>query len=761
MTTRLQAIIDFVYRGDGVQQAQAALGRFQQVGKDVGQAWGAIATPLNQTIQIFQQVGQAAQQAYEYVGEGVQLARAEDQFMKLAGSIGTTADALMNQLRTATKGTVSDFALMEGASSLVNLGLTKTSEDTVRLTKLIGQLGWDMNQVTLTLANQSTMRLDALGLSVSDVEGRVDALKDSGLAADEAFKFAIIEAGEEKLRLLGDAAETAAGKLAILESNAANLKDNFQATFSEQLISGINDAAGGLFETAEGASAAGKSFGDLAADALLIGLHIKTAADSAEELEESLQGVTGQATQSADIMPKLNDAFMAQRQAIIDDTAAIDGWMASMNTVTTMTPQAIQQLHQQAAAIYQETSPAYAELQDKVYQTSQEYSMNIQKVRAANLANQQLANTVPTVTGAIYASSEAVSAYNAQLGEYYLAAQDTEDANMLLNSGIRETSGGLREVSNLTEAQTEDLERMQGAYDKAAQTIRDYELGVKGANLSDEERAEKIEELRGQMSLLEGNMNALNSAGSTWVEVAGGMVGFGPAVADAFTQSANAAGLNAEQIAGLQMAFGDLTPVQAETMLKEALLRGEIDRLTEAVKNKNMTIYEARDAYVAFQASLNDMSVAVNDSTGSVLLMDGSMVSAANSTQTLLDKFGAFPDEVGTTVNVDTTEAENRISSLEARLMGLGSGGQPGTASGGYQAPPDVGGPGFASGANFIVPPGYPNDSFPMRVQSGEHVTVTPAGQPRGGDTFNVYLTPANPDNVMSTIGYLKSLAGA
>ncbi len=38
----------------------------------------------------------------------------------------------------------------------------------------------------------------------------------------------------------------------------------------------------------------------------------------------------------------------------------------------------------------------------------------------------------------------------------------------------------------------------------------------------------------------------------------------------------------------------------------------------------------------------------------------------------------------------------------------------------------------FASGGDFIVPPGFPNDSYPMLVQSGERVRVTPAG--RAGD---------------------------
>lgn len=35
---------------------------------------------------------------------------------------------------------------------------------------------------------------------------------------------------------------------------------------------------------------------------------------------------------------------------------------------------------------------------------------------------------------------------------------------------------------------------------------------------------------------------------------------------------------------------------------------------------------------------------------------------------------------------------------------------------------------GFQQGADFVVPPGYPNDSFPMAVTSGEHVVVTPSG---------------------------------
>lgn len=50
-------------------------------------------------------------------------------------------------------------------------------------------------------------------------------------------------------------------------------------------------------------------------------------------------------------------------------------------------------------------------------------------------------------------------------------------------------------------------------------------------------------------------------------------------------------------------------------------------------------------------------------------------------------------------------------------------------------APPAQGWDKFATGGSFTVPPGYPNDSYGMRVSSGEHVQVTPAGEKTSGNT--------------------------
>ncbi|MEW6507177.1 MAG: hypothetical protein AB1432_05470 [Bacteroidota bacterium] len=53
----------------------------------------------------------------------------------------------------------------------------------------------------------------------------------------------------------------------------------------------------------------------------------------------------------------------------------------------------------------------------------------------------------------------------------------------------------------------------------------------------------------------------------------------------------------------------------------------------------------------------------------------------------------------------------------------------PGAAEGGTYIGTNRGVKRLASGGSFIVPPGFPNDNYPMFVQSGEKVSVTPANR--------------------------------
>jgi hypothetical protein len=165
-------------------------------------------------------------------------------FGNLAESIGTTADALEDRLGTATKGLVDDAALIKGASDLISLGLADNEDKAVRLSAVMGALNWDMQVLTLTLANNSMMRLDALGLAMEDIKERSAALKEAGMDADAAFDLAVIEAGEAKMRLLGDASESTSGRLQQLEVVAKNVSTTLKTEFARGVGEGVGQLTG-------------------------------------------------------------------------------------------------------------------------------------------------------------------------------------------------------------------------------------------------------------------------------------------------------------------------------------------------------------------------------------------------------------------------------------------------------------------------------------------------------------------------------------
>ena len=57
-------------------------------------------------------------------------------------------------------------------------------------------------------------------------------------------------------------------------------------------------------------------------------------------------------------------------------------------------------------------------------------------------------------------------------------------------------------------------------------------------------------------------------------------------------------------------------------------------------------------------------------------------------------------------------------------------------------------GQGFASGVDFVVPPGFSNDSFPMRASSGERVLIEPQGQTQTGSTTINITMPGMADMI-------------
>lgn len=211
----------------GLKEAETQIDKTAQSIKNSGESFdfATLATGFNQALEIVSKLGDAIKAAYAAASEGAQLEFAATKFANLSESIGTTSELLLGDLKTATRGMMSDAQLMGSAGDLMALGLAKSHDEAVRLSTVAGALGMNMNQLVLTLTNQTTMRFDALGVSVDGFKEKVKGLEDAGMSANDAFKEAFLQQAEDQIARVGSIAESSAGKLMMMESAFANLGD--------------------------------------------------------------------------------------------------------------------------------------------------------------------------------------------------------------------------------------------------------------------------------------------------------------------------------------------------------------------------------------------------------------------------------------------------------------------------------------------------------------------------------------------------------
>lgn len=213
----------------GLQNTAKQMGKFKL---DTLAVWGAVGAGVI-----------AAKKAFDFAKEGTQLEFLRGKFDKLAVTVGSSGDKMLSELRKVTRGVVADSELVASAADFMSLGLAKTADQVVRLTRVSGALGMDMNQLVLTLANQTTMRFDQLGVAVDGFDDRLKKLKDTGMDANAAFTEAFLQQAEAQVKKVGEVADTNAGKVKKMEVAWKNLGDTWKlrvapaaAYLAEQLL---------------------------------------------------------------------------------------------------------------------------------------------------------------------------------------------------------------------------------------------------------------------------------------------------------------------------------------------------------------------------------------------------------------------------------------------------------------------------------------------------------------------------------------------
>lgn len=174
------------------------------------------------------------QQAAKLANEGAEMEYAFQKFNNLSRSIGVSGKALLADLKETTRGVVSDFELVSSATQLMSLGLVKTRDEAVRLTDVASALGWNMNELVMTITNQSSRRLDQLNLSVEAVMPRFEELKASGVEAGQAMAQALVEAGEALRKLQGHVADTNLGVWKQIDAMKENISNDFKMWMTQE-----------------------------------------------------------------------------------------------------------------------------------------------------------------------------------------------------------------------------------------------------------------------------------------------------------------------------------------------------------------------------------------------------------------------------------------------------------------------------------------------------------------------------------------------
>lgn len=186
----------------------------------------------------------AAKKAFDQIiaiGErGATIEYLSTRFDRLADAMGTTSEVMLGKLHEATRGMISDADLVEKAGQIMALGLMKTEEQTVRLVKVAAGLGMDMNQLVLTLTNQTVMRFDQLGVRVDGFKDKVAGLKAAGMDASDAFKEAFLAQAEEQLAIIGEKADSSVGSYERLRVAFKNLGDTVASDLSPAITRAVD-----------------------------------------------------------------------------------------------------------------------------------------------------------------------------------------------------------------------------------------------------------------------------------------------------------------------------------------------------------------------------------------------------------------------------------------------------------------------------------------------------------------------------------------
>lgn len=708
---QIDMIVNAIAKGfdkviDETKKVEKATDDAAETAKKGGLKWTELKSGLDLAMGAYRKVAAVAKAAYEAVSEGAQLNLAADRFDNLTASIGTTSQSMLTDLRAATKGMQSDAQLIAGATDIISLGLADTQEGTVRLATAVSTLGLDMQQVILTFANNSKARLDALGLSIEDVDAKTRELEANGFQGD-AFDEAVLIALEEKMTLLGDASQTTAGSLQILETSWKNYTDSLKQGAADALAPTIKNLADNRQRIEALRDAYDKNI------------------LTYREYNDAVSKINVQGQDMIEVMRDLG--VVMNEQGNIIGTVTEDGvklnamyekQTAAVEAATEAYVQHDEKLRGVNRALLEfsgDLGPTTRELEEMAYASGDAASSKEQLADGIDRAKAAMEAEAKAAEDATKAEEEAARAAKeraASMGDLFVAAIESKDGIGLFNETAAQMTDRTIYNSNLTREQRDALSDLQAEYEKAQGIIADYTIGAKGVGMETEAVNEKVAEQQERMAELQAAMEPLLAVGGEYANVQGTMTINQEALNQAIFDAADSQGASAEQLAILGGALGLYSDEAVEAALQTALIQAKIEELTAQYLAGDISVSQMRASVQDFIATINEV-----------------------------------PTQHDIVFRITT---EGSIPTI------------PNAPSGGQQAAA------FASGTNgWVTVPGPAGAAVPIVVHGGEQMNVIPNGQTggngngRGGVVQNNYFSNPQSPNAIATataekLGQLK-----
>jgi len=618
------------------------------------------------------------QKAFEFGREGAAVLQMRESFDRLMTSIGASPD-ILDKLRKASNGTVSDLDLMsstmtllagvsdEMALELANAapGILNIAKAAAKLNPALGDTTFFYNSLMTGIKRGQPLIIDNTGLQLKMAEALDKFAAQTGRSSEE------LSANEKTLALLN----------ATMEAGDQLIKQ----------VGGTTDAATDSFDQMKVVTGQ-------------LGTTLKTIL---------APGITSAASAAVTLLTmnkSIKDAFKDQVPVIADNARNYRRYVEIMQEtaknagyVTKVTEDGIEVFERQGTALVRVE-------EDLGILTEKQYEM---KDSAEALTERQQA-----YVDLLSSSADTMNPYLDALQETRNATQDVDYASQDLYSANQALVGsimdGTNEFINLNTVldQTmskEDLLAKQTAEAKVAYSeLQTFMAGKLGEEI--QSFTGKQEDLRAKMGEVNAKMQVFKDKG----------------------QDLTAA--EREELAQLQSEYDNLKAQYDENAAAHKLATSSIlfDLTAQALAVSGIPYAEQVEILgeIAAQWGL------IDDDTKTAYNAIGEYIGQLQAGKITAEELAALINKLNMDVTVDVHWDVDPAPNLPipgTQVLPV-PGTQPFIPAPGTQEEERIP---TAKGANFIVPPGYYQDNFPLNVQSGEHVIVIPREQVNRQQVYN------------------------